>query len=304
MDRLTPEEFRRIHRQIDELLTAIQQRCAGSGADVLAMQQQVNELLKELRGRTEDDWKKAQLAVNTLVRTQTAQGLAARFMEHAQPYKSHAELSAMMQDGLLHHATFIQKSPSHLRFYKALLAGMEPSPRRVLEIGVKGGGSTAFWKALFPSATVVGLDLKLRWLSGTSDDGVIYLQGDQTDAARLREIADQYGPFDLVIDDGSHVAAHQATTIRALLPRVQAGGFYVIEDIHASVKESSTRPVDYGDDIWADFTVALLQRLRRGPAPPASDGAQLARDLAPRISEIVIARQVLAVRAKDRTEEA
>jgi cephalosporin hydroxylase len=209
----------------------------------------------------------------------------------------------LIQDGLLHHATFIQKSPSHLRFYKALLAAMEPSPRRMLEIGVKGGGSTAFWKALFPSATVVGMDLKLRWLDGT-DDGVTYVQGDQTDVARLQAIATEYGPFDLVIDDGSHVAAHQAITIRALLPHVQPGGFYVIEDIHASVKESSTRPVDYGEDIWADFTVALLQRLRRGPAPAASDGAVLARELAPRISEIVIARQVLAVRAKDRSEEA
>lgn len=287
-----------MHRRLDELRLEIDAQF-GSGSRGESAKR-IHAILREIRG----DWEKAQEAVNTLVRTQTAQGLAARFMEHVQPYKSHAELSAMMQDGLLHHATFIQKSPSHLRFYKALLAAMEPSPRRILEIGVKGGGSTAFWKALFPSATVVGLDLKLRWLSGTSDDGVVYLQGDQTDVVRLNEVADEYGPFDLVIDDGSHVPAHQATTIRALLPRVQPGGFYVIEDIHASVKERSTRPVDFGEDIWADFTVAMLQRLRRGPTPPASDGAQLARDLASRISEIVIARQVLAVRAKDRAEEA
>ena len=304
MDRLTPDEFRHIHDQIDEALTAIQQRCADGDADVVAMRQRINELLKDIRRRTADDWKKAQYAVNTLVRTQTAQGLAARFMEHVQPYKSHAELSTMMQDGLLHHATFIQKSPSHLRFYKRLLAAMEPEPRRVLEIGVKGGGSTAFWKALFPSATVVGVDLKLRWLPGLSEDGVIHLQGDQTDVVRMREIADEYGPFDLIIDDGSHVASHQVTTMRTLLPHVHPGGFYVVEDIHASVKASSTRPVDYGDDIWADFTVAILQRLRRGPAPPASDGAQLGHDLAPRVAEIIIARQVLALRVKDRTEAA
>lgn len=304
MDRLTPDEFRRIHEQIDEALAAIQQRCDDGGADVVAIQQRINKLLREIRRRTEGDWKKAQYAVNTLVRTQTAQGLAARFMEHAQPYKSHAELSAMIQDGLLHHATFIQKSPSHLRFYKRLLATMEPEPRRVLKIGVKGGGSTAFWKALFPSATVVGLDLKLRWLPGLSEDGVIHLQGDQTDVGRLREIADQYGPFDLIIDDGSHVASHQVTTIRTLLPRVHPGGFYVIEDIHASVKESSTRQVDYGDDVWADFTVAILQRLRRGPLPPASEGVQLCHDLAPRVSEIIVARKVLAIRVKDRTQGA
>jgi hypothetical protein len=133
---------------------------------------------------------------------------------------------------------------------------------------------------------------------------VIYLQGDQADEVRLQEIADRYGPFDMVIDDGSHVTVHQAATIRALLPRVRSGGFYVIEDVHTSVKASSTRAVDYGDDIWAEFTTAVFQRLRGGPAPPASDGAALARELARWIAELVIARQVLAIRVKDRTEEA
>lgn len=284
-----------MQRRLDDLQHEIDARC-GRGPAV----QRIEAIVKELRG----DWKRAQEAVNTLVRTQTAQGLAARFMEHVHPYKDHAELSAMMQDGLLHHATFIQKSPSHLRFYKALLAAMEPSPRSILEIGVKGGGSTAFWKALFPSATVVGLDLKLRWLSDASGDGVVYLQGDQTDVPRLKEIAGEYGPFDLVIDDGSHVSAHQETTIRALLPHVHPGGFYVIEDIHASVKEANSRPVDYGDDIWADFTVAALQLLRRGPAPPASSGAALARELKGWIAEVIIGRQVLAVRTKDPAAEA
>jgi cephalosporin hydroxylase len=302
---LTPDEFQRLHSQINDLVSALATERATPRGNAAELQQQINDLLRQIRDRAAHDRKQAQDTVNTLVRLQVAQGLAARFMEHQQPYKDHAALTAMIDDGLLHHATFIQKSPSHLRFYKALLAGMEPEPQRILEIGVKGGGSTAFWKALFPSAIVVGLDLKLRWLQAdASDDGVIYLQGDQTDVSRLREVADQYGPFDLVIDDGSHVTEHQAATLRTLLPRVRSGGFYVIEDIHTSVKEANSRPVDYGDDIWADFVVAVLQRLRRGPAPAASDGTRLAQDLARRIAELLIGRQVIAIRVKDRVEEA
>jgi cephalosporin hydroxylase len=262
----------------------------------------MNDDIRRLQQRLEE----AQHAINTLVRTQTAQGLAPRFMERPQPYKDHAELSALIDQGLLHHATFIQKSPSHLRFYKALLAAIEPAPRSILEIGVKGGGSVAFWKALYPVATVVGVDIKLRpWLQDTpSPDGVIYLQGDQADATRLQAIAAEHGPFDLVIDDGSHVSNHQAITIRTLLPRVRSGGFYVVEDTHTSVKRESSRDVEYGADIWGDFTLTLLQRLRRGPVPPESEGVRLAQDLASRVAEVRFARQILALRVKDKSEEA
>jgi cephalosporin hydroxylase len=254
-----------------------------------------------MRTRVENDWNTAQDAVNTLVRTQTAQGLAALFLAHRQPYKDDVQLSAMVESGLLHHGSFIQKTPTALTFYERLLTTIQPPPRSVLEIGVKGGGSTALWKALFPSATVIGLDIKLRrWLTTEpSEDGVIYLQGDQTDVKRLRQIAEQYGPFDLVIDDGSHVSDHQATTIRSLLPHVRPGGLYVVEDTHTSVKKATSRPVDYGDDIWSDFTLMVLARLRGGELPHPTTGGQLARDLASRIDELIIARQLLAIRVKD-----
>jgi len=264
----------------------------------------IDELVTEIGARVESERKKAQDAVNSLVRVQTAQGLAPLFLERRHPYTENAQLAAMIEDGLLHRATFIQKLPHHLQFYRWLLRGMDPAPRSILEIGVKGGGSTAFWKALFPDATVVGLDIKLRrWLkSEPSEDGVIYVEGDQTDVALLRKIATQYGPFDVVIDDGSHVGEHQAITLRSLLPRVQPGGYYVVEDTQTTVKSSSTRAVDYGEDIWADFTLAVLQRLRTGPLPPTTPGSQLGFDLVRRIDDLIIGHQVLAIRA--RTPEA
>jgi hypothetical protein len=301
-----PDDLQRMRQQINELLVHIQAICLATdqakAQELVVLRKQMNTLLKEIRTRVANDWHKAQDAINTLVRMQTAQELAALFLKQPQPYKGHAQLSAMIEDGLLHQASFIQKSPPLLLFYRRLFAALEPPPRSVLEIGVKGGGSTAFWKALFPDATVIGLDRKLRrWLAAEpSPDGVVYLQGDQTDVTRLQEIADRYGPFDLVIDDGSHVSDHQATTMRSLLPRVQPGGFYVIEDTHTSVKESTTRPVEYGDDIWPDFTLAVLERLRGGPLPHGTAGAQLADDLAAHIDELIIASRLLAIRAKNR----
>jgi cephalosporin hydroxylase len=303
--RLPPDEFKRLHQELDGLLTALRGP-DGAGAHGERLQRRINEILKAARTRAERDWKAAQQAVNTMARTQVASALASRFLERPQPYKDDPTVSALIDEGLLHHAAFIQKSPSHLRFYRGLLAALDPRPRCLLEIGVKGGGSTAFWKALFPEATVVGLDVKLRgWLRETpSPDGVVYVQGDQTDVEGLAAIAGEYAPFDVIIDDGSHVTAHQATTLRTLLPHVRPGGHYVIEDVHVSVKKASTRDVDYGEDIWADFAVTAFQRLRRGPLGDDTEGARLARDLAPWIAELTFARQLLAIRAKARGEEA
>jgi cephalosporin hydroxylase len=165
---------------------------------------------------------------------------------------------------------------------------------------VKGGGSTSIWKALFPAASVVGIDIRLRrWLtSQPSPDGVVFLEGDQTDIARLEELAAQYGPFDIVIDDGSHVTHHVAGTLRCLLPHVRPGGLYIIEDTHSAVRkpgaEKSTE--QYGEDIWPDFTVTVFERLRRGARPPASPGAELAADVTFMISDLILSAQTMAIR--------
>ena len=238
-------------------------------------------------------------AMNTLVRMQVAQGLAPLFLKRKRPYENNAQLSAMLDDGYIHKSSFLQKPPFLLQFYKRILFALDRAPERILEIGVKSGGSTALWKAVFPSATVVGVDIKLRyWVrQQPSPDGVIYLQGDQRDTQRLEEIARSYGPFDLVIDDGSHVTDDQAITMRCLVPHVRPGGFYVVEDIQASMKEIEGEDRGkYGQDIWADFVLTMLQQKRYGAIPPPSAGTQLALDMEPYVDDVLVTRQVVALR--------
>ena len=257
---------------------------------------QMHQLLKEMRR----SWERAQDEVATLIRTQTAQGLAAAFFERKRPWEDDAQLAAMSENGLLNHAAFPQKLPHILAFYRRLLPMFDREPASILEIGVKGGGSTAIWKALFPGASVVGIDIKLRrWLtSQPSADGVVFLEGDQTDVARLEQIAARYGPFDIVIDDGSHVTSHVAGTLRCLLPHVRSGGLYIIEDTHSSVRKPGAKKSteQYGEDIWPDFTLAVFERLRRGPRPPASPGAELAAAVTRMMSDLIVSAQVLAIR--------
>ncbi len=259
----------------------------------------MQQLLKDMRR----SWEGAQDSVANLIRTQAAQGLAGAFFERKRPWEDDAQLAAMSESGLLNHAAFPQKLPHILAFYRRLLPILDREPASILEIGVKGGGSTAIWKALFPGASVVGIDIKLRrWLmQQPSSDGVVFLEGDQTDIARLEEIAARHGPFDIVIDDGSHVTDHVAGTLRCLLPHVRPGGLYIVEDTHSSVRKPGAKKSveQYGEDIWPDFTRAVFERLRLGRRPPVSPGAELAAAVTEMMSDLIVSTQAMAIRKKE-----
>ena len=55
----------------------------------------------------------------------------------------------------------------------------------------------------------------------------------QADAATLRECA-EHGPFDLIVDDGSHFPEHQMLAFETLFAAVKPGGVFIIEDIETS----------------------------------------------------------------------
>jgi len=260
-----------------------------------------DDLLRELREAIHDERTQAADAINTLARTQVARGLAPLFLTRGgRPFEQDAQLAALLEARLLDRAAAVQKPPELLRFYRALLVAADP-PRAILELGVKGGASTALWKALFPAATVVGVDIRLRsWLGAASTDGVIYIEGDQTDTALLARIAEEHGPFDLVIDDGSHVSDHQAISLRALMPHVRGDGLYVIEDVHTPTKAAADdRAAAYGEDLWPDFVTTMLNGLRRTPpgALTAAPGGRLALDVLPRTASLTIGARAIVLRA-------
>jgi demethylmacrocin O-methyltransferase len=107
-------------------------------------------------------------------------------------------------------------------------------PLRILEIGVGGygpygGASLRTWKRYFPRALVFGVDILDK--SPVDEQRIATLVADQGDPDTLIEIDDRYGPFDIVIDDGSHINEHIQSTFRALFPRLRRDGLYVVEDL-------------------------------------------------------------------------
>lgn len=107
---------------------------------------------------------------------------------------------------------------------------------KVLEIGVggyespdAGGESLRMWKHYFRRGLIYGLDIVAK--NGIDESRLQVLQGDQGDAQFLDSMARELGPFDIVIDDGSHIAHHIITSFNSLFPHVRPGGLYVVEDL-------------------------------------------------------------------------
>jgi demethylmacrocin O-methyltransferase len=123
--------------------------------------------------------------------------------------------------------------------YHQLFAHLRDRPVRLLEIGIGGyefarlgGASLAMWAEYFPNGRILGIDVFAK----TLDLGprVSVSQGSQDDAAFLTRMSAEHGPFDIVIDDGSHVPAQVIASFDVLFPLLADGGLYVIEDVQTT----------------------------------------------------------------------
>ncbi len=123
----------------------------------------------------------------------------------------------------------------YFEIYERHFSRFRKSNPRVLEIGVQRGGSLEMWRNYFgPEAHIVGIDIDpaCAELSGKAAEVVI---GDQSDPEFLNQIAEQHGPFDIVLDDGGHMAIQQISTFVHLYPTMKERGVYLCEDTHTSL---------------------------------------------------------------------
>ena len=108
-------------------------------------------------------------------------------------------------------------------------------PMHILEIGVKEGDSLLIWKEYFPNSLIFGLEYNPIPLKGFSHEGIHVFIGDQSDVAILEKVSEEAGPFDIIIDDASHVMEHQQISFNHLFQHsLKDNGIYVIEDLGCS----------------------------------------------------------------------
>jgi hypothetical protein len=179
----------------------------------------------------------------------------------------------------------------YVRVYEALLSKARMQPLRILEIGLlhpllhasqrktdSGSFSTApslqMWLDYLPNAQVFGIDIED--FSAWSHPRGRICRADQSDRASLATAASEMGgKFDVIIDDGSHASHHQQISLAALFPYLNAGGVYVVEDLHYQPSDlempglTKTRTLLQGlqrretqgaSSVWSSAELAMLER--------------------------------------------
>jgi hypothetical protein len=123
--------------------------------------------------------------------------------------------------------------------YATHFGPLRHDPVAILEIGIGGyeyeslgGESLYMWQRFFPRGLIYGMDLYAK--PGVRGPRIRTIQGDQSNRGFLRSLGERLGPFDIVIDDGSHLNEHVRTSFEELWRSVRPGGWYVIEDLHTS----------------------------------------------------------------------
>lgn len=102
----------------------------------------------------------------------------------------------------------------------------------LIEIGCGKGGSLQLWKKyLGPFAKIVGIDID-PVCKDYEEDNISIRIGDQSDAAFLKSVVEEFGNPDVVIDDGSHIMSHLRKSFDFLYPLVDKNGVYIVEDLH------------------------------------------------------------------------
>jgi hypothetical protein len=173
----------------------------------------------------------------------------------------------------------------YTQHYERHLARLRTEPVKLLEIGIggyddpsSGGASLRMWQRYFHRGLVHGLDIAEK--TGVTGPRIMTVQGDQSDAGFLDRLGAQLGPFDVVIDDGSHRNDHVRTSFHALFPHVRPGGLYVVEDLQTAYWPSWGGAPDGG----AGTSVGMLKSFVDGlnlaeVADPRVDGGYVQRNI-------------------------
>lgn len=113
----------------------------------------------------------------------------------------------------------------------------------ILEIGADTGLSLLLWSEYFSKTAKIhgvsyGVDEKAskHLVCQSNPDmckNIEIFNGDQGDTNFLETLRQKY-KYDIIIDDGSHLPAHQIITLQKLFSALKPGGLYVIEDLETS----------------------------------------------------------------------
>jgi len=165
-----------------------------------------------------------------------------------------------------------KRTQNYVPAYTRHMSGRRRHVSKVLEIGVGGytnpnvgGASLRMWRSYFPNAEVIGIDIVPKVID---EPRIRFIQCDQSSRDQLEQIA-ALGPYDVIIDDGSHIQQHVVLTFETLYPVLNPGGVYVIEDLATAYTESTGGGPPGTEGTGLSIARMLLDEVNREGIPNA-----------------------------------
>ena len=127
--------------------------------------------------------------------------------------------------------SYVLKTNTHFWMYEDILSQHEVD--KLLEIGIFYGGSTHAWRLRLPNAKLFSMDINYP----LQDSKILercqsnFYQGSAVCIRDVKAICSS-SPFDMVIDDASHLVSHQIFTFLLFVVERACRNVYVIEDIN------------------------------------------------------------------------
>lgn len=156
----------------------------------------------------------------------------------------------------------------YLQKYEFFLKKFKNDAFNLLELGIFKGSSLNMWHDYFPNATIYGCDLNLQCAKFRNDRiNIIITNLGNSSSYRFLDKT-----YKLIIDDASHFWDHQILAFIMLFPKLEAGGIYIIEDLHTSFAPLKQQYANNSDLPASDFLLKLAEIVLAQNAPLEDEG--------------------------------
>ncbi len=128
----------------------------------------------------------------------------------------------------------IKDGHGYTKYYHDYFNAIRFDNLKLLELGVREGWSLKLWHEYFPNSLICGIDNNIEKLCPEkfTEERIKFEIGSQDDNIFLNNIVNKYGPFDIIIDDASHISPLSIKSFEILYPTLKENGLYIIEDLH------------------------------------------------------------------------
>lgn len=178
----------------------------------------------------------------------------------------------------------------YLSKYEFFIRKWKNESINILELGVYHGCSLKMWGTYFANAFVYGVDISKKCIQYAGENRKVIIQ-DLGNEDGIRALGNLHPA--IIVDDASHLWSHQIKALCHLLPAMQSGGVYIMEDLGTSFFSYDGQYFADAAVTAYDFCAAVAETVTSGAALRT---AYLQADLLPLRQEIeYLAEQITMI---------